>query len=335
MSSQKGVSPVFDTIYDCLGYERMAVFDVVEVEDNRLELSVVRGYRDADSPPESLAVDSVERCDVTVGDDNTNVAVPLEIDREVRKVLVIEVAESERLDETDVELLTTFGSCLSGMVRIAGDYSFLIDMLTHDLRNYLSVIKGTQTIRLEEDVGEESESVRRAYESAVRSEELLEEVRNLAHLSQGTETEKTDLNRLVRESVESFGHDVDVETRLPDETVYVRANDMLVSVLDNLLKNSVEHSRLESDELRVGVTVETCECDDEALLTVEDNGEGIPDEVKRHLFERGVKDDETGSTGIGLYLVRRVVESYGGEVEAGNSDLYGGAKFSIRLPLYD
>ncbi|MDY6775347.1 MAG: ATP-binding protein [Halobacteria archaeon] len=296
MSSQKGVSPVFDTIYDCLGYERMAVFDVVE--DGRLELSVVRGYRDADSPSESLAADSVERHETVIGDESRSAAFPLEIDGEVRKVLVVEVSESETFDETDAELLTTFGSCLSGMVRIADDYSFLIDMLTHDLRNYLSVIKGTQTVRLEEDqdTDEEPEEIRRAYESAVRSEELLEEVRSLAQISRGTEVERTDLKSLVSESVESFGHDVEVETRLPDEDVYVRANEMLVSVLDNLLKNSVEHSRLETDELRVGVTVEICESDDEALLTVEDNGEGIPDEVKRHLFERGVKDEKTGST---------------------------------------
>jgi len=63
---------------------------------------------------------------------------------------------------------------------------------------------------------------------------------------------------------------------------------------------------------------------------VEDNGKGIPDEKKDKIFERGFKDEETGGTGLGLYLAKQITENYDGNIEVKDSEL-GGARFDIYL----
>jgi signal transduction histidine kinase len=68
------------------------------------------------------------------------------------------------------------------------------------------------------------------------------------------------------------------------------------------------------------------------VLTVEDDGPGIPDRGKSSLLERGRRLDESKpGQGIGLSVVVELAEAYGGGVEVGRSDL-GGARVTVRLP---
>ena len=77
---------------------------------------------------------------------------------------------------------------------------------------------------------------------------------------------------------------------------------------------------------------------DEALLEVLDDGPGIPADMEDQVFDRFVRGDGPadtaggGGSGLGLAIVRAVAESHGGSVSAGRS-AYGGARFSVRLPL--
>ena len=74
-----------------------------------------------------------------------------------------------------------------------------------------------------------------------------------------------------------------------------------------------------------------------ALISVEDEGPGIPEELRERVFERFFRIDasrsrDTGGTGLGLAIVKHVAESQGGSVTVGKSHL-GGAAFTVRLPL--
>lgn len=72
--------------------------------------------------------------------------------------------------------------------------------------------------------------------------------------------------------------------------------------------------------------------DDEVALTIEDDGSGIPEEIRNRVFEPFFTTKKAGEgTGLGLSLVYRIVEEHGGRVELGDSDM-GGALFRIILP---
>jgi two-component system, OmpR family, sensor kinase len=72
--------------------------------------------------------------------------------------------------------------------------------------------------------------------------------------------------------------------------------------------------------------------DGEAILTVEDDGPGVPEELRDQIFERFVRGagDRGSSSGLGLSIVRAVAESHGGRVDL--EDARPGARFVVRLP---
>ena len=104
---------------------------------------------------------------------------------------------------------------------------------------------------------------------------------------------------------------------------------LLRQVTRNLADNAARHART---LVRLGVT----ETPDGALLTVEDDGGGIPSGEREHVFERFVRLDEArardaGGSGLGLAIVREIVRSHGGDVRA-DAGTTGGARFVVTLP---
>lgn len=110
----------------------------------------------------------------------------------------------------------------------------------------------------------------------------------------------------------------------------VLADDMLDSVVRNLLKNAVQHNDKAVPEVTVSVSTD----DGSVLVRVRDNGPGIPDEQKAAIFGKGEKGLESNGTGLGLYLVRTLVETYGGEVRVEDNDP-DGSVFVLVLPAAD
>jgi two-component system OmpR family sensor kinase len=95
----------------------------------------------------------------------------------------------------------------------------------------------------------------------------------------------------------------------------------------NLMENAIRHTpRGTHVHGRVAIH------DGDVLLTVEDDGPGVPDEVRERIFERFVRGhgDRGTSSGLGLSIVRAVAESHGGSVEL--QDAHPGARFVVHLP---
>lgn len=111
--------------------------------------------------------------------------------------------------------------------------------------------------------------------------------------------------------------DVDVDGRLPDCAVL--ANDLLPSVFWNLLSNAVQHAGDDGTQ----VTVSASRDADRVLVRVADDGPGIPDEHAERVFQRSFAFSETGGTGVGLYLVRTLVDDYDGDVWLEDGDRAG------------
>ena len=109
----------------------------------------------------------------------------------------------------------------------------------------------------------------------------------------------------------------------------VRLSQVLSNLLNNAAKYTARGGRIEVRAERQG---------DEAVLTVADTGVGIPAKMLPHVFDLFAQVDSTlgraqGGLGIGLALVRRLVEMHGGEVEAQSEGQGRGSRFIVRLPM--
>jgi len=140
-----------------------------------------------------------------------------------------------------------------------------------------------------------------------------------------------------RSLVDELGHRLSIE--LPAEPVRVHGDPTrLAQVVSNLLNNAAKYSERES---RIRLAVEVTRAGDasgEVVLRVADEGIGIPAEMLPRIFDAFVQADHSlersrGGLGIGLTLVKRIVELHGGRVVALSAGPGRGSEFVVRLPL--
>ncbi len=208
----------------------------------------------------------------------------------------------------------------------------LNQVLRHDLRNDLQVITGRLEILSDHVEDSGVESLHTARESAQHAIELTTTAREIAEvmLTDGTNTQSIKLKPTLTSVVEN------VRSEYPDSTVTIAdeipqvtvvATEMLSSVFDNLLTNAIQHN----NKPTATVTVSVSDHDETVVIQIADNGPGIPDDQKTQIFGKGDKGLESTGTGIGLYLVYRLVEIYGGDVWVEDNDPEGSV-FHVELP---
>jgi CheY-like chemotaxis protein len=147
-----------------------------------------------------------------------------------------------------------------------------------------------------------------------------------------------DLNSAIQDAIEAVGPSVNgaqhtLTVDLPDEPVIVVGDrDRITQVVSNLLNNAVKYTPRKG---RIGLTVR--ESDDSAELVVTDNGIGIEPEMTARIFEMFLQlpnaaDGSRSGLGIGLTLVKSIVDMHGGTVSV-ESGPEKGSRFVVRLPL--
>lgn len=224
----------------------------------------------------------------------------------------------------------------------------LLAMLAHELRTPLGAISNAlQVLRLK---GAGDETCKRAVAAAERQvlhqalliEELLEASR-VRYREIELHCEELDLVQLVRASAEGYRNRVresglTLGLDLPAGELRVRGDRLRLSqALSNLLKNAVKFTAPGGQ-----VTVEVALAGDGrwAEVRVCDTGAGIDPAELPFVFEVFTQGDHSldrpkGGLGVGLAVVKGLVEMHGGEVEAMSSGLGKGAEFAVRLPLVE
>lgn len=213
---------------------------------------------------------------------------------------------------------------------------FLVGV-AHDMRSPLAGIIGFARILQELDVVMDdpmaNEAVRFIAVEGERLSDLVAQLVDLGRVDLGEATlemEPLDLTKVAEQAVES------VRTRFPVHRFVVRApepvrieGDMLRihRVVVNLVENAAIHGP--PDGL---VTVEVAGEDGLATIAVSDRGPGIPDDDRGRIFERFVRlDGSSAGSGIGLYLVKALIEAHGGKVRVEDAP-GGGSRFLVTLP---
>lgn len=166
---------------------------------------------------------------------------------------------------------------------------------------------------------------------------LVDDLLDVSRIQQGKlriQREDVDLVEVVREVVARFQPEAAragcaVAVDAPPSVVGSWDPLRLEQVVDNLLSNALKYGPGKPVEIRVGAQ------DSVATLTVQDEGLGIPIEAQERIFrrfERAVSERNYGGLGLGLYIVRSIVEALGGEVSV-RSAPGEGAAFTVTLPL--
>lgn len=217
-------------------------------------------------------------------------------------------------------------------------------MLAHELRNPLAPIRNAlQILKLADDnptlVREMREMMERQVQQIVR---LVDDLFDVSRITRGTlelRQEKLNLAAVAamaletsRPLIQAAGHTLTVT--LPPEPIYVEGDETRLSqVLANLLNNSAKYT---PGGGRIGLIVEREA--DRATVRIRDNGIGIPAEMLSRVFDMFTQVHDAvpgtaGGLGIGLTLVRNLIEMHGGSVSAHSEGSGKGSEFVVRLPL--
>ena len=169
-----------------------------------------------------------------------------------------------------------------------------------------------------------------------RAHDVIHNVRNTIKKGE-TLRETTDLNFIVAKVArmlqpEMTAYSCELETLLAKDLPSIEADPVQIhQVLINLVTNARQAMR-DTPLARRKVEVATDRNGNESIaVSVRDHGPGIPDEITERLFEQFFTTKEEG-LGMGLAIVRSIVEEHGGKIEAGNVD-DGGARFRFVLPV--
>lgn len=127
---------------------------------------------------------------------------------------------------------------------------------------------------------------------------------------------------------------VTIETSLSDDCSILILEDDLYQIIFNLVENGIKYN-IAGGSVCIYVT----RSDDNALLTVSDSGSGIPEESLPHIFERFYRVDKararkSGGSGLGLSIVRNMVERNNGEIHVESTEGQG-TTFTVSFPVFD
>lgn len=216
--------------------------------------------------------------------------------------------------------------------------------LAHELRNPLAPIRNA--LELTKRAGHDPELMRTAHQmmerqlvSLVRLVDDLLDVSRITRDRLELRREHVELASVIyqaveaaRSLVEEFRHNLIVD--LPAEPIYLDADPVRLSqVFSNLLNNACKYT-----EPGGSIRIAAMRAEHELVVKVSDSGIGITAEMMPRVFDMFAQMDHSldrtqGGLGIGLSLVKRLVELHGGVVEARSEGLGRGSEFVVRLPL--
>lgn len=204
--------------------------------------------------------------------------------------------------------------------------NFYKDLLAHDMSNILNNIKiSMQLLDMYEDLPSETHKKRDLHktikEQVERGSNLISNVRHLSRIENVKEKiEDVAFLSILDDQINSIfsrfeEKEIEIFKDIPNKELKVKGGDLLANVFQNLLINAIVHN--DEDDIKIWISQTLIIKDNKSYVKIEfkDNGVGIPDGRKSLVFERSQKrDTKKGGMGIGLSLVKKIIDAYKGEV---------------------
>jgi signal transduction histidine kinase len=223
---------------------------------------------------------------------------------EVNEKLEVEIAE-RRQTERELE---TYREHLE----------LINQILRHDILNDLTALKSA--LRLYGNSNDEK-FLKEAPRYVDRGVETIRRMRELESLiSSRKDLEFYDIKAVIKEVIGNYSS---IEFTIEGKG-QVLADKALGSVIDNIISNAINHGKTDRIDITIGKQENFCE------VRIADYGIGIPDDMKEHVFKKGFRYGETGHTGLGLHIVKKAMESYGGIVHI-EDNIPKGTVFVLKL----
>ncbi len=215
-----------------------------------------------------------------------------------------------------------------------------VDVMGHDINNMNQAAMGYLELAGAAPEAECKRYISRSMDALNNSARLIDNVRKLQRARSGKGQEVTDIDNMLEEVAAMYaivpGRDVTI-SYTPVSGRLVRADSLLKDVFTNIVGNAIKHS---SGPVAIDIVVTGMVVDGREYWKVsfEDNGPGIPDEMKSKIFNRLQRGaTKSKGHGLGLHLVKTLAEGYGGSVRVEDrvpGDRTKGSRFIITLPAY-
>lgn len=247
----------------------------------------------------------------------------------------------EAIDET-AEAEQRFYTAITRLREANRNMERFLAMLAHEMMGPLNALRMSNHL-----IAQKSNDEHVAHRLNNRSEQLItqllrlvEDLRDVSGISEGKiqlDKKQVNLSEVIDQAIETVrtriaerGHELSVEVA-GDPLFVLGDRNRLVQILTNLLTNAAKYTEPEGR-----IWLRASREQNTIAIRVRDNGVGIPAELQSRLFDLFVQVDgnRQGGLGIGLNLVRRLVEMHGGEVTVHSDGPGTGSEFVVRLPAH-
>lgn len=242
------------------------------------------------------------------------------------------------------QLADTFNSMSHALAEHNRLRKRLLADIAHELKTPLTVIQGNLEGMLDGVVDTSPEQLQSLYEETVYLNKIIKELRDLSLAEAGQlvlDKQSSDVNLLVSRAVNKLKPLAD-EKKIClncnlEEVPEISVDEMRITqVVYNLLSNAIRYTSAEG-KVEASTALVKLESQDYIAISIGDNGKGISAEDLPHVFEHFyradfARDRKSGGSGIGLAIVKQLIEVHGGQV-AVKSELGIGSLFTVYLPV--
>ena len=270
-------------------------------------------HHNASSPPESCAMEKIK---------NGMVGEETFFDDAVTKKWYDVTVSKIKLEEKPLYIhlmsdVTQKHQSEERIVELNHALRVLNKILRHDMLNNISVIMVSLEMMKTKDLTLKN----RALKAIEKSIELVNKMRDLeAAISSGGKLSPYDVNKIIKDSIVNFP---EIKFKISGGCT-VLADEALLPVLNNIIGNASIHGKAD----KIDISIE--KRDDCCTVKISDNGLGIHDKIKGGMFDEGTSYGENQGMGLGLYIVKKTIERYGGDVSYEDNSPHG-ATFILKL----
>ncbi len=209
---------------------------------------------------------------------------------------------------------------------------FYHSLLRHDIGNKNQIIMGYIELLMDTKLDKEQKKLLDiAYKAINSSNRLIKKVKEIQVASEDQDYFAIDLDAVLRRVIgelSSESQKKSVKIHYKPIKVSVTGNELMGEIFSNVIGNAIMHSGGKNINItgKAGSKYVT--------ILIEDDGIGIPDYIRKSMFDMKVKGKESKGSGLGLYLVKAMVDGYGGNIELKDRK-EGGAVFEVRLRKWE